>query len=324
MKRIVSSLAVVASLAALANGCSSSSGGGGATITADEAAGQAAAAFCARANACSSFSMIAGYGDVATCTSRLKAQFLTQLAATGTGAAPQNYADCAGALPGVSCADLYASTLPAACKPAAGAVENGGVCFEHSQCKSKFCGIDASKGICGACVEPPAAEGTCASNDCQDGYTCGGDAKCHAIGGLDAACDADHVCNSTLVCFAKKCATPGKVGDACEATGTPTHPACNLGGGVYCNAKTSKCEQVTQTAATGAKCGLDATTGSLALCDGKSYCKITDTKTYVGSCAARVADGAACDTTNTLGNPCTLPASCKSGVCKLDDTSTCK
>jgi hypothetical protein len=325
MKRIVSSFAVLAcfaGLAALGNGCSSSSGGGGGgtTVTADEAAQQAATAFCAKLNECSSFALVGTYGDLTTCAARFKIEFLSRLAATGTGVKPQNYADCASAIGGVTCGALYASTLPASCQPVAGSVAKGGACFDHSQCATKFCGIDASKGICGVCADPPAAEAACASGDCPDGLYCAADSKCRAYVAEGGTCDANHTCSTTLVCFSGKCAKPGAVGDAC-GTGKA---ACNSTIGLYCNTKTSKCAQATESVAAGGACGVNATTGAIEVCDGKSFCKITDTTKYTGTCTAKVADGGTCDATNALTSPCTIPATCKAGKCTLPDTSTCK
>lgn len=323
------------SLAALAGGCSSSSssatpGDGGtdtAAVTADQAATDAAAAYCARVATCTPFYTLISYGDQATCASRMKTQFLGALSATGTGVTPALFEGCAGAIPGVSCADLFAANLPSACQPVAGTGAKGSVCADHSQCATKFCGVDASKGLCGVCADAPAADGACVTGDCPDGYACGADTKCHKYAALNETCDASHSCNSTLTCFGGKCVTPGAAGAACDPVGTakPTLVACDFPAGLWCNLKSKKCEKTIENAAVGAKCGLDATTGTLTVCDAKNYCAITSTTTYVGTCVARVADGGTCDAAKTaIGGPCITPATCTGGKCVVKDPSTCK
>ncbi len=339
MKRIVTSFAVTVSLAALVGACSSSSNPGGSAatdagadtspaVTADQAATDTANAICARWSACAPFYVLLGYGNEATCASRLKTQFADALAANGTGTTPAWLETCAGAIPAVSCADVFAVNLPDACKPVAGTVAKGGACADHSQCATKFCAIDATKGICGTCQDPPAENDPCVSNDCQDGYTCGSkDGRCHKFAGLGALCDSNHVCNATLTCFQAKCAAPTAAGGACDPPGTTTltHPACDGIGGDWCSVKTSKCEAIVQGAALAAKCGYDTTAGSLTVCDATSYCSITSPTTYSGTCEARVADGAACDASKAvLGGPCTAPATCTNGTCSMKDPATCK
>jgi hypothetical protein len=332
--RMLTSFSVAVSLAALATGCSSSSSGttaaddGGtdtAGVTADQAATDAANAYCARVAACTPFYTLVSYGDQATCASRMKTQFLGALGATGTGSTPALFEGCAGSIPGVSCADLFAANLGTACQPVAGTGAKGSVCADHSQCVTKFCGVDAAKGVCGVCADPPAAEASCITGDCQDGYTCGGDSKCHKIGALGDTCDANRTCNSTLTCFGGKCVTPGAVGAACDPAAKPTLAACDGVAGLWCNLKSKKCEKTVENAAAGASCGLNATTGTLTVCDAKNYCKITSATTYAGTCVARVADGGACDAaTLAIGGPCITPATCTAGKCVVKDPTTCK
>lgn len=328
----VTGFTLAVSLAALANGCSSSSGStaapsdGGtdtASVTADQAATDAAAAYCARVATCTPFYTLISFGDQATCALRMKTQFLGVLTATGTGSTPGLVEGCAGALPGVSCSDLFSGLLPSACQPVAGTGAKGSACADHSQCATKFCGVDASKGICGVCADAPAAEAACVTGDCQDGYACGSDTKCHKIGALGDACDATHTCNATTSCFKGKCAAPSKVGAACDPAGTAqVLLPCDSLAGLWCNTKTKKCEATIENAATGAACGYSATTGSLTLCSAKDYCNITNATTGVGTCAARAADGGACDARQS--GMCTAPATCTGGKCVVKDPSTCK
>jgi hypothetical protein len=327
MKRLVSSFAVAVALVATAQGCSSSDVSV-AAITAKEGCDQLAATYCGKIQSCTSFYLMLGFEDEATCKTRFSDQCVRNLAATGQGSTPAKMASCASKAASVSCADLFASNLPAECHPVAGTLANGVACGDASQCQSAFCGGGGGTSTCGTCAAAPVAEAACAGGACPNGLECGKtDGKCHKIGNVNDVCDGDHECNATLVCFNGKCAAPTALGADCDPANvsSPTRPPCDLIGGAFCNLKSKKCEPIAQNAAVGADCGLDLTSGGLTVCEKTAYCNITNATTYSGKCVARVADGGACDATaNTLGSPCVSPANCIGNVCKITDASLCK
>jgi hypothetical protein len=320
------SLMGVTMLTPMVSGCSSSSSGG-ATVTAADACTQLANAYCDKLVSCTTFYSMLAFGDAATCKTRFAAQCVRGLAAPGNGSSPENTAACAVKAPGVACVDLFANDLPSECQPVAGAAADGAACGDDSQCKHEFCAFDDAKATCGTCAAPVAAEAACVNGDCPTGLKCGADTKCHKVGALNDACDANHACAASLACFNGKCVAPAGAGADCDPAGTttPTHVACDLVGGYWCNLTSKKCETIALNAARDATCGLSLTTGGLTVCEPKSYCAITDATKFSGKCVARVADGAACDASaKTFGGPCTDPAKCIDGTCKLADASSCK
>jgi hypothetical protein len=322
----ITAVALLAPLASGATGCSSSSASTPA-ITADDACKQLATAYCNKLTSCTTFYSLLAFGDAATCQSRFAAQCVSGLKAPGNGSTPDTTAACAAKAPGVACVDLFADNLPAECQPVAGTVADGKACGDDSQCANKFCAFDDAKATCGTCAAPVAAEAACVNGDCPKGLKCGADTKCHKVGALNDACDDNHACAPSLTCFNGKCVAPAVTGADCDPAGstTTTHVPCDLVGGYWCNLTSKKCETIALNAARDATCGLNLTTGGLTVCEPKSYCSITDTMKFSGKCVARIADGAACDAAaKTLGGPCTDPAKCIDGTCKLADPSVCK
>ena len=105
-------------------------------------------------------------------------------------------------------------------------------------------------------------------------------------------CKSDAYCSSEGVCEARVAA-----GGAC------TGVECVLG--TYCDVMSSVCT-ATSEAAVGETCGFDSMTGAVVDCVANAYCND-------GTCAARVADGAAC----TSSGSCEFGARCVEGTCQL-------
>src|SRR5208282_1403191 len=78
---------------------------GGTTLTADQAATDAAMAYCTRAEACAPAYVTFGFGDVATCEARLTLALLPGFTAPGTSSTPAQTEACGLAIPQMSCAD---------------------------------------------------------------------------------------------------------------------------------------------------------------------------------------------------------------------------
>src|SRR5215471_5730452 len=130
MSRVLSAFAFIV-LGACSN---SSSGGGGKPSDAGDgsaggslvqAAADVAAAYCARAQACSPAFLTLAYGDVATCSAGFIAQITPTLGANGTTYTADQLHACAQAVPSTSCGDFLARKPATACRPPAGTLADG-------------------------------------------------------------------------------------------------------------------------------------------------------------------------------------------------------
>jgi hypothetical protein len=290
--------------------CSSSNSSS--SVSADQASTDVATAFCNQYNSCAPPFVQVTYGDIATCQARFKLAVAPTLAAKGTGATPAQYESCATALASASCDDLLSRNLPTSCQTVAGTLANGAACGEDSQCTGKYCNTGTS--TCGACSTVAAAGSACTSdNGCDYGLSCQ-NSVCTAYGASGATCDATHACKATLACVNGTCATPLEAGAACPTIGGA---GCDTLKGLYCN--TNKVCATYSFANAGQPCGL-VSAQNYVVCSGGGFCKGAGALTP-GTCEAPAADGAACDA--VAGPTCLSPAICTSGVCKLDDPSTC-
>src|SRR5260221_1020053 len=108
-------------------------------VSADQAWTDAAAAFCARVNACSPAFVELIWGDANVCASKFKPQLAGALASAGTSSSPSQYEACAQALPGASCDDVLGRNLPEVCKAKTGTLAHGAACGDGSQCVGGRC-----------------------------------------------------------------------------------------------------------------------------------------------------------------------------------------
>jgi hypothetical protein len=283
------------------------------TVTADQAATDAANAYCNRAQACAPAYVTDSMGDVATCAARLKLVLLPVFGSAGTSSTPAQTEACAQAIPQMTCSDLLGRKNPDVCKTLPGALADGAACSADSQCAGTRCKV-AANAVCGTCTEPAAAGGVCGvDDDCQPGMTCV-NAACAAYGGENASCDTAHPCRPDLGCKSGACTTPSPAGAACQASGE-----CDGLHGVFCNPVSMKCENVSFVGPN-AKCGL--VSDALVLCTGPgSLCYGATAPSYQGACVAYANDGAACDVNN--GPLCNAGAVCAGGACQIPDPASC-
>jgi hypothetical protein len=294
--------------------CSGSSSGSAGAVSADQACSDFASAACQALSGCTAFLIQDVYGDVTTCSTRLKASCGDALAANGTGLTPALRESCVKALPAASCADLYDNNFPSECQAVAGQLANGATCGDSSQCKSAYCNLGAD-GTCGACgAARGAPDAACLRNDdCDYGSLCTG-GKCAVPVTAGGTCDTAHPCQQTLACKGGVCATPDEAGAAC------TTGSCDQPKGLYCSTGAGPVCTSIGLATAGKACGLVG--GGLTVCSAGGHCNVV-TGTGAGTCAAAAADGAACDDTN--GPTCLPPAVCgaTSKVCTLPDPANC-
>jgi hypothetical protein len=147
---------------------------GQSAVSADQAATDAASAFCNKVSSCVPTFVQIQWGDAGTCSSKFTALLKGTLAATGTSANPADMEQCAQAIPAASCDDVLGRNLPEPCRPEAGTLADGAACGDNAQCKGKLCKI-APQRICGVCSTPAAAGAVCGSDDeCDLGLKCAG------------------------------------------------------------------------------------------------------------------------------------------------------
>lgn len=291
-------------------GSGSSSGGG---VTADQAATDAANAYCQRAEQCAPAYVSIGFGDVGTCAQRLKMELLPVFGSSGTSSTPAQTEACAQAIPQATCADLLARKNPAPCQTLPGMLADGAACSADSQCHGTRCRV-AADAVCGTCTEPAPQGASCGVDaDCQPGMGCVNGA-CTAYGNENAVCGTNQPCRPDLGCVGGACGTPSPAGTACTSTAE-----CDLMHGFACHPVSMTCQPFTFAPASGT-CGL--VNGALVLCSGPgSLCSGAQAPTYEGTCVPFAMDGASCDA--DAGPLCDVGAVCAGGTCQVPNPANC-
>ena len=283
-------------------------------VTADQAASDAANAYCNRAQACAPAYVTFGYGTVARCVTDFKAQLLATMASPGTSTTPSQIEACVAVFPQVSCGDLLARKEPAECRSMPGQLAAGAACGTDSQCVGTRCRV-APNAVCGTCTTPAPAGASCGvDDDCQPAMKCV-NSTCTLYGDEGAACSAAQPCRPDLGCVGSVCGTPSAAGATCSDSNQ-----CDQIHGDFCNPVTTKCEAI-GFAQAGGMCGLVA--GMLVTCTGPGgFCSGANVSPYTGTCLPSASDGATCDV--DAGPLCDEVSVCVAGTCQPIDPSTCK
>jgi len=284
---------------------------------------------CARQVSCSNGSILSRiYGDLATCQTRLADSCNADRMAPSTGETPSKIESCVIAYGDISCADLFANNLPAACV-FLGKRPMGAGCSFGVQCASGFCSGDKTS-ACGHCGPPPAAGASCLSSNCADGQTCvSRTSMCQEVPASGMPCDINSLpCGSDLYCAGNSDGAKGSCMPALQSGGAPCGgplPGCDSQLGLSCGGITSarSCGADVY-AGDGQPCG-PLTDGTTAVCAAGGECYSPSgvaLSGVIGTCKAAAADGQPCDA--VFGPPCLTPARCifsgdagTSGVCVL-------
>jgi len=292
-------------------------GGDTAPPTVEQACNDLSTSLCNALGVCSTFLLQLGFGDVATCVSRNNLACTIGQNATGVGRTVADIEGCARALPLVSCGDLVAHKMPAACQDKPGSVLNGAPCGASTQCQSTYC---RPQGQCGICGPRQAAGASCTSNDqCQPDLVCAA-SQCVAPGELGQTCDDRRPCRDDLYCStgtsgSAACAMKVGAGRSCA----DSDKACDILQGVGCHPTTKVCQTV-RVAHRGEGCGL--VSGTLVLCEAAGSC---DGAAFpaAGTCSPAAADGESCGSATTNNRSCLAPSTCVVGICRLPVTASC-
>ena len=318
-------------------------GNGVTTTTVAKACGDQAMAKCQKRASCtaagnaSGASVVKEYGDASTCITRETLSCMQALSAKDTGNSPDLVESCLAMIASMSCADFLDGNNTPSCV-AKGTLANGAACAFAGQCMSSYC-LDESHAGCGTCGAMPAAGADCSMSACARGESCVSQQSttspppmlCVAEGTSGATCSRDAPCafgfscvGSTKVKMGTCMTAVAMVGATCDPT-QQTSAGCDRAQGLFCNATSKTCTAVSY-AGDGQTCGLGS--------DGNfTDCKAGDCLGYTlganaqpGTCKAKAADGAACDSVN--GPFCQPPAKCvyssgTAGTCTVPDASKC-
>jgi hypothetical protein len=248
------------------------------------------------------------WGDVATCTERVRLSCRFDALAPGSGFTRETVASCVSALDTTSCPDFFARKIDA-CWPKGGRPD-GDRCGSHKQCQSGYCELHGECGYCAPRGGPGAACNDGMPEGCQAGLLCVGVA-CVLPRQLDEACDTQQPCDLRLYCKDGKCRPTADERQDCAGSSS-----CDYWKGLFCNPVTGKCQAFTR-ARDGQPCGVVA--GGYAICvPGNNNCKAMN-QMGTGTCVERAHDGEQC-----LTNTCYFPARCDREVCKLPDSARCE
>jgi hypothetical protein len=314
--------------------CSGSSLSPAGGTSAQQAATDAANAYCGQVAKCEPVVLASDYGSMAACVTARTQVTLNSLAAPGTGATPETSEACTAAYPTYSCADFINDVVPPACKPQVGTGATGAACFAAGQCQSAFCQIPKAA-LCGTCQPALASGSSCANSNCPTGLHCAATTStCVTYGAAGAACTENSDCGYQLDCVGAdaakgtpgtctaEVATAGATCDHAQKTGAGCDPTANL----ICG-RDNKCDTY-DTATTGQPCGYVANDGgtTYTYCTGGSRCLTSGT---ASTCTGPAAAGAACNT--ALDNLCADPATCTgstvdggvSGTCQVASATSC-
>ena len=296
--------------AAGAGGASGGSDGGGTAGSGGGPAGVDCEALaevqCNRQAACSSFSVDAGWGGVASCKARLALYCKISLSAPGSD--PMSGVSCAAKLSSMSCQDLYADDVTLC--DIRGTRSDGSACMFDRQCSSGICSR-AGTSSCGVCAQPVGQNGECLPDGrCAAGLGCNRARRCVPAGSRGSPCDVQTApCSALLSCISGTCGDPLPLGSSCDSAdqncnSTAGQICFSLGGNAVCRQKVI---------VTSGQCGLVGT--ELRQCRGDYTCNAS----YI--CQRRPVEGEACDP--AIPGLCMWPAECKSGVCRAPDPAAC-
>jgi hypothetical protein len=297
----------------------------GSGVTREQACTDAIHAICGQYQKCIPLIVSVGFGDEATCESRLKSSCNDAWDAPGSTSTPDKVDSCAKSIEKVTTCDALGASTPE-CSAVPGTLADGAGCTGDAQCKSTWCAKN-DEATCGKCTKITAAGDPCvdtgkkadgtSDKKCSSNLTCNAKGTCVKAAAKGESCSADaQPCALSLACFGGKCVEAGKAGAKCDPAGT-TDPPCDFAQGVFCNPVDKVCK-LFQYAKAGESCGVVGT--DYKICVAGAKCSVDGAGT--GTCVAPAADGSPCDLTKKIG--CLSPAQCEGGTCKLPSASSCK
>lgn len=263
---------------------------------------------CEKLNACAPAGLQIAYGDLATCTARLKLDCIDGAKAPNTGLTFASAQSCISALATASCEDLLYRNI-AACD-FKGTRANGMGCGTDDQCQTGRCAKTAA--VCGVCAALVKAGNKCGEDeDCEAGLVCSDDDVCVLPAAPGGACTDTQPCQLGYYCANNKCVAQASApGADCD-----NDEGCDFTKGLFCRTELGKCQNL-GFAKSGDTCGFIS--GSFAVCSAGATCSLSEGQLQ-GVCAAAAKDGEPCSDTT----PCLEPARCVGGRCQLNNSSTC-
>jgi hypothetical protein len=258
------------------------------------------------------------YGDIPTCTERLRLLCRIDAAQVGSGLNQASTSTCMAALGRGRCEDGLAEAIEA-CQ-FKGTLAAGVACGTGSQCASGFCRAPET-GFCGVCAAR-AAEGAVCDSDaaCELPLLCSEAGRCARPAGEGAFCNESIPCaRDTFYCNLSEssCRRFGLEGAACNEGGTAAEARCNRGLICLPYGTVGTCQPERMVPA-GQYCGFGSQEVPGIACAASGSC-------VSNRCLAPGNDGEAC-TLSPRGdsNGCLPPALCVGGTCRLPDPGACR
>jgi hypothetical protein len=265
---------------------------------------------CEKLNSCAPAAIKINWGDVATCTTRLKLDCVDAAKAPDTGLTFAAAQACVQAVASATCEDILYRKV-AACQ-FKGKRMNGAGCGTDDQCQSGRCAKNDA--ACGVCAELAKAGNTCSAGqdeDCEPGLVCSEDRRCVLPGAAGTPCNDNQPCRFGFYCRMGSCvAEAQEPGATCQ-----DFEGCSLLKGLFCNPNVGKCQNL-GFANAGDPCWL--VNNTLTLCAGGALCEVGQGAT-TGVCSAPGKDGDTCG----AERGCIEPARCLGGRCRLDNSASC-
>lgn len=272
---------------------------GTATVSAEPCLALAEAQ-CARYQTCTPFTLVVGYGDVATCVAVRRRECEATYGSPGQEPLLDAVHECAARWINAPCECVLGETCPALA-PKPGNLPDGSPCYDARQCQGGVC--TSTPFTCGECAAGTGLGEICGDERpaCRAGLVCNAARVCSKPRVRGQRCATSDDCARDLACANRQCGDHVGAGEPC------LHDAavCDPLKGILCNFDTCVQVEYTETSGAGADAACGPRDGKLTLCSAKNLC--SSPPFTAGQCEPRGGVGTACDPAETAERPVCSP-----------------